>query len=219
MIQPALYSNVILFSVLPSGYSAPLADEQLIRQQESQRAREAQLTPPVHDVRLSSKNVISEQIYFPDEIPCFAIRQVTLQPREKLPHWLPLQKLADQATGHCLGGKGINALMSVLQNRLVNHGYVTTRILAPKQNLNSGKLTLIILPGTVRHVKFTPQSGRYVSLLNSFPAKPGALLDLRDIEQGQENLCKYPGKTDHSLLEIIRHNQSANEGDRYASHG
>lgn len=201
VIQYAIYSSVISLSFLHSGYSAPFADEQLIRQQESQRAREAQLTPPVPDVRLSPEVTATGTLDFPDETPCFPIQRVALQQRETLPHWLPLQKLADRAIGHCLGGKGINALMSILQNRLINHGYVTTRILAPKQNLNSGELILVIFPGIIRNVKFTPQSGNYVSLLNSFPAKPGALLDLRDIEQGLENLQRVP--TVQANMEII----------------
>lgn len=28
--------------------------------------------------------------------------------------------------------------------------------------------------------------------------------------------CKYPAQSCHSYLEIVRHNQSSNEGDRYA---
>lgn len=201
VIQAAVYSSIILFPAMPSAYSAPLADEQLIRQQESQRAREAQLAPPTPDVRLSPQASPSGKLDFPEETPCFPLHRVELQRRETVPHWLPLQKIADRAIGHCLGGKGINALMSALQNQLINHGYVTTRILAPKQNLNSGELILTILPGTVRQVKFTPQSGRYISLLNSFPAKPGALLDLRDIEQGLENFQRVP--TVQASMEII----------------
>lgn len=201
VLKSSVYGGVVLFSVLHSGYSAPLADEQLIRQQESQRAREAQLAPPAPDVRLSPQTTPSTNVDFPEEKPCFPIQQVELQQREKLPHWLPLQKLANRAVGHCLGGKGINTLMSVLQNRLIDSGYVTTRVLAPQQNLNSGKLILTILPGTIRQVKFTPQSGHYVSLLNSFPAKPGALLDLRDIEQGLENFQRVP--TVQANMEII----------------
>lgn len=192
---------VTLLPALHSAYSAPLADEQLIRQRESQRAREEQLAPPVPDVRLSPPVSSFGKVDFPQETPCFPIREVELQQREQLPHWLPLQKLADQATGHCLGGKGINVLMSVLQNRLINHGYVTTRVLAPQQNLNSGKLLLTILPGIIGNVKFTPESGKYVSLLNSFPAKPGALLDLRDIEQGLENYQRVP--TVQATMDII----------------
>jgi hypothetical protein len=201
VIKSAVYSSVALFLIIHPGYSAPLSDEQLIRQQESQRAREAQLMPPAPEVRLSPQTVTSGIVDFPDETPCFPIQRVELQQRETLPHWLPLQKLADRAVGHCLGGKGINALMGLLQNRLINHGYVTTRILAPKQNLNSGQLVLVILPGTIRYVKLTPQSGHYVSLLNSFPPKSDGLLNLRDIEQGLENLQRVP--TAQASMEII----------------
>ncbi len=57
--------------------------------------------------------------------PCFQIKQTELKGADALPHWLPLQKIANGAVGHCLGAKGINLLMSTLQNRLVDHGYVT----------------------------------------------------------------------------------------------
>ena len=92
-----------------------------------------------------------------------------------------------------MGAKGINLLMSTLQNRLVDHGYVTTRVLAPSQDLKSGILRLVIIPGVVRHVRLTPDSDDYIQLYSSFPAHEGSLLDLRDIEQGLENMQRLPG--------------------------
>ncbi|GAB8959157.1 hypothetical protein OkiPb01091_46380 [Escherichia coli] len=83
--------------------------------------------------------------------------------------------------------------MSTLQNRLVDHGYVTTRVLAPSQDLKSGILRLVIIPGVVRHVRLTPDSDDYIQLYSSFPAHEGSLLDLRDIEQGLENMQRLPG--------------------------
>ncbi len=109
-----------------------------------------------------------------------------------MPRWLPLQRIADQAQGQCLGAKGINLLMSQMQNRLVDHGYVTTRVLAPQQDLNSGTLALNVVPGKIRGVELTPDSNRYVTLFSAFPARAGTLLDLRDIEQGLENLQRVP---------------------------
>lgn len=191
-IHFSVCGGATLFSLCYPAYSAPLATEQLIRQQENQRAREAQLAPPVPDVRLSPQDSPQQQQGFLKETPCFPIQQVELQQRDTLPHWLPLQRLADQAVGHCLGGKGINRLMGILQNRLIDQGYITTRVLASEQNINSGKLILTIFPGRVRNVKFTPRSDHYISLLNSFPPKIGALLDLRDIEQGLENMQRVP---------------------------
>lgn len=183
-----------------SGYSAP-GDQELIRQQENQRAREAALAPETPDVRLSAPSYSSGRLQFPKETPCFTINTVELQNRSSLPHWLPLQKIANQANGQCLGSGGINLLMSTLQNRLIDSGYVTTRVVAPQQDLTRGSLTLALVPGKIRHVVITPQSGHYVTLFTAFPAHEGNLLDLRDIEQGLENLQRVP--TVQANMEIV----------------
>lgn len=186
-------------SVLLSPLSLQAADirrsgeDTFIIQQQRQEALEQQLTPSAPDVRLSAPGSFARKINFPVETPCFQIKQTELKGADALPHWLPLQKIANGAVGHCLGAKGINLLMSTLQNRLVDHGYVTTRVLAPSQDLKSGILRLVVIPGVVRHVRLTPDSDDYIQLYSSFPAHEGSLLDLRDIEQGLENMQRLPG--------------------------
>lgn len=195
---PSLLS-LTLMSVLLSPLSLQAADirrsgeDTFIIQQQRQEALEQQLTPSAPDVRLSAPGSFARKINFPVETPCFQIKQTELEGADALPHWLPLQKIANGAVGHCLGAKGINLLMSTLQNRLVDHGYVTTRVLAPSQDLKSGILRLVIIPGVVRHVRLTPDSDDYIQLYSSFPAHEGSLLDLRDIEQGLENMQRLPG--------------------------
>jgi hemolysin activation/secretion protein len=185
--------------LLPAHAAEP--DNQLIIQQQRQKALEQQLTPPVPDVRLSEPSSSFGKIAFPVETPCFPIRNVTLTGQDALPRWLPLQRIADQAQGRCLGGKGINLLMSTMQNRLVDHGWITTRVLAPTQDLKSGTLKLAIVPGYIRHVRLTKDSDDYIQLYSSFPAHEGNLLDLRDIEQGLENLQRLP--TVEASMEIV----------------
>ncbi|AXG63132.1 ShlB/FhaC/HecB family hemolysin secretion/activation protein [Escherichia coli] len=97
-------------------------DEAFIIQQQRQEALEQQLMPSAPDVRLSAPGSFARKINFPVETPCFQIKQTELEGADALPHWLPLQKIANGAVGHCLGAKGINLLMSTLQNRLVDHG-------------------------------------------------------------------------------------------------
>ncbi|OWF79690.1 hemolysin transporter [Yersinia rohdei] len=166
--------------------------QQSIHQQERQRALEERLSPAAPDVRLSAPATSMGRIAFPVEKPCFVIDHIILSGTEPLPRWLPLQRIANQAQGQCLGGQGINLLMSQLQNRLIDHGYVTTRVLAPQQDLNRGTLVLHVIPGKIRQVTLTPDSDRHVTLFSAFPARPGNLLDLRDIEQGLENLQRVP---------------------------
>lgn len=181
--------------------SAAEPDNQFIIQQQRQKALEQQLTPPVPDVRLSEPSSSFGKIAFPVETPCFPIQRVTLTGQGALPRWLPLQRIASQAEGRCLGGKGINLLMSTMQNRLVDHGWITTRVLAPTQDLKSGTLKLAIVPGYVRHVRLTDESDDYIQLYSAFPAHEGNLLDLRDIEQGLENLQRLP--TVEASMEIV----------------
>lgn len=185
--------------LLPAHAAEP--DNQFIIQQQRQKALEQQLTPSVPDVRLSEPSSSFGKIAFPVETPCFPIRNVSLTGQDALPRWLPLQRIADQAQGRCLGGKGINLLMSTMQNRLVDHGWITTRVLAPTQDLKSGTLKLAIVPGYIRHVRLTEDSDDYIQLYSSFPAHEGNLLDLRDIEQGLENLQRLP--TVEASMEIV----------------
>ncbi|ATM85664.1 ShlB/FhaC/HecB family hemolysin secretion/activation protein [Yersinia frederiksenii] len=193
---------ILLLAISYSSYSAELPSvQQSIHQQERQRALEERLSPSTPDVRLSEPTASLGRLVFPVEKPCFAIDHVTLTGTEPLPRWLPLQRLANQAQGHCLGAKGINLLMSEMQNRLIDHGYVTTRVLAPQQDLNRGTLALHVVPGKIRHVALTPESDRHVTLFTAFPARAGHLLDLRDIEQGLENLQRIP--TVQASMELI----------------
>lgn len=157
------YSTLIAGILLPAvaiplaSNSAELAPaQQSIHQQERQRALEERLAPTTPDVRLSAPSASVGRITFPAEKPCFVIERVTVSGTEPLPRWLPLQRLADQAQNQCLGAKGINLLMGQLQNRLIDHGYVTTRVLAPQQDLNSGTLALQVVPGKIRQVTLTP---------------------------------------------------------------
>ncbi|WP_407084089.1 ShlB/FhaC/HecB family hemolysin secretion/activation protein [Yersinia proxima] len=199
-----LIAGILLSAVAITfaSYGAELAPvQQSIHQQERQRALEERLAPSTPDVRLSAPSASVGRITFPVEKPCFVIQRVAVSGTEPLPRWLPLQRLAEQAQNQCLGAKGINLLMGQLQNRLIDHGYVTTRVLAPQQDLNSGTLALQVVPGKIRHVALTPDSDRHVTLFSAFPARPGNLLDLRDIEQGLENLQRVP--TVQASMELI----------------
>ncbi|EOL8943236.1 POTRA domain-containing protein [Cronobacter dublinensis] len=170
----------------------PKAEEQFQHQQQQQKAREARLAAEAPDIRIPVATASSSQLQFPDENPCFTIERVTLAGKEALPHWVPLQRLADQAVGHCLGVQGINMIIGTLQDRIIEHGWVTTRVLAPQQDLREGELTLRIVPGRIRDVALTSDSGRYIRLWPTMPAHAGNLLDLRDIEQGLENMQRLP---------------------------
>ncbi len=158
-------------------------------QHEMQRQLQQQLSPAADDVRLLSPEDRAG-VDYPKETPCFVIDRIILENGE-LFRQVELQQLAAAALGRCLGGQGIGNLMAALQNSLIDDGYVTTRLLAPSQDLNSGILRLIIVPGRVGNVRLSDTSSGSVYLATTLPLRRGDLLDLRDIEQGLENLQRF----------------------------
>lgn len=100
--------------------------------------------------------------------------------------------LRRQAVGKCLGTRGIHLLMRRIQNRLIEAGLVTTRVLAPSQELGEGVLQLVIVVGRVGDIRFAEVSNKEINLATVVPLSSGDPLDLRDLEQGLENLQRLP---------------------------
>ncbi|WP_392562406.1 ShlB/FhaC/HecB family hemolysin secretion/activation protein [Orbus sturtevantii] len=181
-----------LAAPLPTETENAISNQQLIYQQEQQKALQNRLSPVRPDIRLQSGLTSARKITFPTESPCFVINDVELRGREALPFTLPLSVLSNQAKGQCLGGKGIYRLLSELQNRIISYGYITTRIVIPEQDLSSGTLALLVVKGTVSDIYYTEGSDTRARLYTALPISKGELLNLRDIEQGLENLERIP---------------------------
>jgi len=98
----------------------------------------------------------------------------------------------DAPTGRCLGAQGIAIVIKRVQNAVIARGYVTTRILAEPQDLKSGVLTLTVIPGRIRAIRFSEGSDARGNAWTAVPAGPGDILNLRDVEQALENFKRVP---------------------------
>ncbi len=172
--------------------SKPINEQQQIHQEQQQKAREQQLSPQTPDVRFQVKTEKSDLSKFPVESPCFLVNKIVIHNLRAVPLWLRLQSIANKGVNRCLGGRGIKQLIHVLQNRLIEHGYITSRIQISEQDLTSGVLELELVAGKVNHIQLSQNSSNYLTLLNSVPISQGDLLNLRDLEQGLENLQRIP---------------------------
>jgi len=170
-------------------------EEELLRQQERERVLRDQLESRP-DVRLQAAPVGEGAERLPaKESPCFAINDVRLigEASEKFQWALRAANPKDDpAIGRCLGGGGINLTMKRMQNAIIEAGYVTTRVLAEAQDLNSGVLVLTLVPGRIREIRFEEGTSARANAWNAMPANPGDLLNLRDIEQALENFKRVP---------------------------
>ncbi len=183
----------------------PLPDPtvELLRQQGRER-EERQRLETTPQVRLRVPDAPPAERIPEDETPCFVIDRIILE-GEHNAHFefarAAIDRADDPAIGRCLGTQGIAAVMARAQNAIIARGLITTRVLAQAQDLSDGTLVLTALPGRVRNIGFSKESGRRAYASNAMPMRAGDLLSLRDLEQGLENLRRLPSvETDIRIL-------------------
>ncbi len=152
-------------------------------QEREQRPQAAQATPAQR---------------LPDaESPCFPIHQIELRGEDASRFSWVLDALTapdglDGPLRRCLGAGGIGILAQRAQHAVVARGFVTSRVLVEPQDLNPGLLTLTVIPGRIRQVRFADPTARHASAHLALPAQSGDILNLRDIEQALENFKRVP---------------------------
>ncbi|WP_081463517.1 ShlB/FhaC/HecB family hemolysin secretion/activation protein [Hylemonella gracilis] len=132
-----------------------------------------------------------------NESPCFLIQKVVLEgDGEGRFSWALAPLLDDDeegVEGRCIGIQGVAHAVQLVQQRLIERGYVTSRVLVPPQDLSRGLLTLELLPGRISAVTYAePRSGRKPPVGTTLPTQPGEVLNLRHIEQALENMRRVP---------------------------
>jgi hemolysin activation/secretion protein len=167
-----------------------------LRQQERERALRTRQERAV-DARLPVETSPAPGRLPDAEMPCFRIERLVLGGERAAEfQWLLTAAAGAQGddgpSGRCLGTKGVDTVLARLQQALVERGWVTTRVLAPPQDLAGGTLAFTLVPGRIAAIRFAEGTGDRTALRNAIPARPGDLLNLRDAEQGLENLKRLP---------------------------
>lgn len=197
LLLAGIFIGEPLLAQTPGG----IADRELQRQQELERQRRQELEDKAPDIHFKSDALPDSALNYPDkEAPCLVINEVVLDGKDA-DKFKWAVKEADSALGRCLGSQGINILMSRVQNKIVEQGFVTTRIVAAPQDLSTGKLILTVIAGRISAIKLSDESGRHIILSTTMPFSKGDILNIRDIEQGLENLKRVPtAETDIQLF-------------------
>ena len=206
-----------------SAQTTPDPTETLRRQQERERAQREQLeTRP--DIHLPSAPPSGRGPLRQGETPCFTLQRVVITPAAgaRQPKQLPRRLLAklqaalagdtgqDSPLGLCLGSQGIGQLIQRAQDTLISQGYVTSRVLAPPQDLKTGTLHLAVAMGRLGAIRLAKPEATRQAVWNTVAPQIGQPLNLRDIEQTLENLRRVP--TVETDIQIVP-GQAADESD------
>ena len=159
--------------------------QQLLQQQQQLERQQRELeesrrrAPSGADLRTTPPAPVAS------EGPCSRINDIVLDGATRLSESEQV-RLVQPYLGKCLALADINRLISEITNDYVERGYITTRAYIPQQDLAGGRLTLKIVEGRVESLRMDPAASG--SVATAFPGLAGGILNLRDFEQGIDQL-------------------------------
>ena len=161
--------------------------QELKRQQEEEQKR---LQEPQVNLQKSKADI--ESLQFPEEKIMFPVNKIVITGEQARKFaWLEkdLQKYAQRK----LGVQGINILAKYAQDKIMGRGFVTSKIVVPEQDLSTGRLELQLIAGKISKIRFD-QEQQAGTWRNAFPTKAGKILNVRDLEQGLEQMKRVPNQ-------------------------
>ncbi|WP_313434298.1 ShlB/FhaC/HecB family hemolysin secretion/activation protein [Atlantibacter hermannii] len=196
----ALYPVWVLLAVSQPVFAAPLSpadrnsieqqQQQLLLQNQQQRESLERATPfvrpaaPVQPVTASG--------------PCFTVHRIMLDGTTLIDE-RQQQRLVQPWQNQCMDMARINELTNKVSDWYISRGYITSRAFLTEQDLRSGELHFAILEGKLEKIRMDGVPERELKM--AFPGLQGKILNLRDIEQGMEQINRT--RTTPVQIEIL----------------
>lgn len=120
-------------------------------------------------------------------IKCRDIREIAINGAPNLSS-ATRHKIEREFTGRCLGVEEIEQILGEITRHYVLRGYITTRAYLPQQDLGTGRLEILVVEGVIEKIMLEDGGRDSIRLVNAVPAKVGNLLNLRDLEQGIDQI-------------------------------
>ena len=181
-----LSATCSLAQSVPGDIAREIANE--VRQQEAaQQQAEEDLRAQQRRDNSSSRPVVAGPDPFAPAPggPCFEIRDIILTGFEAF------KRKPDgyqSLIGTCATAAEIGAVLNSINAHYQNQGYITTRAYVPEQDVADGSLEITIVPGHLEGYVYQGGAKADARIDAAFPKERGDLLNLRDLEQGLENI-------------------------------
>ena len=122
----------------------------------------------------------------------FYIKQIQL---DGVPKELSfLNKIARKHERKHVTVSDITNIRNAFQRKLLDKGFVTSQVYIPEQNLNAGTLQFMVMPGRVEDIRYGDSSA-HGPWRTAFPVRPGDILNIRDVEQGLEQMKRVSSQS------------------------
>ena len=122
----------------------------------------------------------------------FYIKQIQL---DGVPKELSfLNKIARKHEQKYVTVSDITNIRNAFQRKLLDKGFVTSQVYIPEQNLNAGTLQFMVMPGRVEDIRYSASSA-HGPWRTAFSVRPGDILNIRDVEQGLEQMKRVSSQS------------------------
>ncbi|WP_419786339.1 ShlB/FhaC/HecB family hemolysin secretion/activation protein [Pseudodesulfovibrio sp.] len=130
---------------------------------------------------------------------CREIREIVLTGVTLLPEKVR-KSLTAPYLNKCLYVEDIEKLLGEILKAYIDRGYIAVRPYVQAQDLNSGRLEILIVEGKVERLILKDGNKHSVNLATAFPFVKGKTLNLRDIEQGLDQVNRL--QSNHATMEV-----------------
>lgn len=136
----------------------------------------------------------------------FFIKEIIIENSEQIHQW-EKSELIKPYINREIGINDITILVQNITNRLIEKGYITTRVKVPlDQNLKSGVLRLTIIKGYIGSIK--PEKNTFCNRMQVFTAFPfleGSLLNVEDLDYGVEQMNSL--RSNNATMKVLPGNE------------
>lgn len=129
------------------------------------------------------------------DVKTISVTGATLVPQARI------NAAAGKWQGRCLGLAGLNGVLEDLTQLYLTRGYIASRAYLPEQDLSAGDLRVEIVEGQLEDVVLKGEHVGTGRLVTAFPGMAGKPLNLRDVEQGLDQINRVNSSTATITLE------------------
>lgn len=180
-------------------------------QEEIERARKAVPAVGGADLRQAPQPAVSPGG------ACRQIDELVIDGGERL-RQRTVRDLSARFVGRCLGVAEIEQILAGITADYIEQGYITTRAYLPAQDLGSGRLSIVVVEGVIESYQLEGEDARKIFVPGAFPGAPGDRLNLRDLEQGIDQINRLaanqatmevrPGSKSGQSIVVVRNRRS-----------
>lgn len=134
-----------------------------------------------------------------DAGPCRDIREVVVE-GAKLLSPEDRDSLTAPFIGKCLTVTDIEKLLGAIAGHYIGRGYISVRPYIQTQDLDKGTLRILVVEGEVEGLRIEDGGSGSISRFNAFPGVIGKPLNLRDFEQGLDQINRL--RSNNATLEL-----------------